>query len=58
MTLAHADLTLSLKIVEDLLNKCESQMPGQDYGVLEGLLERLHGAHSGCDRITFFYYIS
>ena len=29
-------------------------MAGQDYGVLESLLERLHGASSGCNRIACF----
>ena len=53
MTLPHADWTLFLKIVKDLLNECESRMPGQDDDVLEGL-ERLHGARSGCDRIACF----
>ena len=49
MMLPHADWTLFLKIVEDLLNECESPMPGQDYSVLKGLLERFHSARSGCD---------
>ena len=41
-----------LNFIEDLLNECENQMSGEDYSKIEGLLERLHAARNGCERIV------
>ena len=41
-----------LSLIEDLLNECKSQMFGQDYRVLENLLERLHRMRSECKRVA------
>ena len=38
--------------IEDLLNECENHMSGEDYFKIEGLLERLHAARNGCERIV------
>ena len=41
-----------LNLVDDLLNECESRISGQDYRVLEGVLERLQSARYGCKRVA------
>ena len=47
-----SEWTLFLNLVDDLLNECESRMYCQDFRVLEGLLERLYGVRSGCNRVA------
>ena len=47
-----SEWTLFLNLVDDLLNECESRMYCQDFRVLEGLLERLHGVRNGCNRVA------
>ena len=54
MASSSSNWTLFLKVVEDLLNECESHMSGQEYGVFESLLERLHAARNGCLRIAYW----
>ena len=44
--------TTFLSLILDLLNECESRMSGQDYRVLENLLERLHSVRNGCKRVA------
>ena len=53
MASSSSNWTLFLKVVEALLNECESHMSGQEYGVFESLLERLHAARNGCLRIAY-----
>ena len=47
-----SEWTTFLSLIVDLLNECESRMSGQDYRVLENLLERLHSVPNGCKRVT------
>ena len=47
-----SEWTLFLNLVDNLLNVCESRMYCQDFRVLEGLLERLHGVRNGCNRVA------
>lgn len=46
------DWDVFLMVIEALINECESQMSSQDYAVFERLLERLHGARNGCERVS------
>ena len=47
-----SEWTTFLSLIVDLLNECESRMSGQDYRVLENLLERLHSVRNGCKRVA------
>ena len=47
-----SERTTFLSLIVDLLNECESRMFGQDYPVLENLLERLHSVRNGCKRVA------
>ena len=47
-----SEWTTFLSLIVDLLNECESRMFGQDYRVLENLLERLHSVRNGCKRVA------
>ena len=54
MASSSSNWTLFLKVVEDFLNECESHMSGQEYGVFESLIERLHASRNGCLRIAYW----
>ena len=54
MASSLSNWTLFLKVVKDLLNECESHISGQEYGVFESLLARLHAAWNGCLRIAYW----
>ena len=47
-----SEWTTFLSLIVDLLNERESRMSGQDYRVLENLLERLHNVRNGCKRVA------
>ena len=46
--------TLFLNLVDQILNDCEFRMSCEDYNILENLLERLHGARNGCNRVAHY----
>ena len=56
MASQSSDWALFLKVVEDLLNECESRMSSQEYNIFECLLGRLHGARNGCERLACSFY--
>lgn len=56
MASQSSDWALFLKAIEDLLNECESRTSSQEYNIFECLLERLHGARNGCERLACSFY--
>ena len=40
------------QVIEDLIGGCEDHMCEHDYALYENLLQRLHSARIGCEKVT------
>lgn len=52
MNSADSSWTQFCRVIEDLIGECEDHMCRDDYAVCENLLQRLHSAQIGCERVA------
>lgn len=54
MNSADSSWTQFLQVIEDLIGECEDHMYEHDYALYENLLQRLHSARIGCEKVTCY----